>query len=201
MRNGDGLSEESDERRAALEGAIAALDGCLARLERFVRTLSVEEFTGRDHSLVQSGISGSIGSHVRHILDHVEAAASVHDAVAGVDYDQRERGRPSERVPALSAERIVETRNRLSALRGLSPAHPMQVKMMVTPDAPGVTLVSSLARELAFVWHHAVHHCAYIDLLAHHVGVSSRTGVGVAPSTQAYAKSRTASAPVILAGE
>lgn len=201
LRKGDVLSELSDERREALDGALTALEGCLVRLERFVRALSQAEFTGHDQSVVAAGLSGSIGSHVRHILDHLEALLSGHDSPSGVDYDARERGGPTERVPSLALARIAQIRGRLHGLRCVRGAHPLHVKMMTSKDAPGVTLVSTFARELVFVWHHAVHHCAYIDLLAHHAGLTERTGVGIAPSTEAFVQLRRGAESLVTAGE
>jgi len=62
------------------------------------------------------------------------------------------------------------------------------VRTLVAIDGPVVEAVSSVARELAFVVSHTIHHNAQIALLAHRLG-SSRLPrrFGVAPSTPALA--------------
>lgn len=60
---------------------------------------------------------------------------------------------------------------------------PVRVRVMVSGDGAETELVSSLARELAFATHHAVHHQAMMRAIAGEFGVEASSDFGKAPST------------------
>jgi len=126
--------------------------------------------------------SGSIGAHVRHCLDHVSAlVAGIPDG--RLSYDDRVRGTVAETDRAAALTRIREmTRNVLD----LDPRLMSRcIRLRVRLDAQGTSteVQSTLARELAFVISHTIHHKATIALLLSEVGTDLPSRFGVAPST------------------
>ena len=122
-------------------------------------------------------VSGCVGGHVRHCLDHV--AALVRGLENGhVDYDARVRGTAIEsRRDAALAEigRLIE---RLQGIARCTPDTPVWVDLGSLDLAP-----STLARELAFISSHTIHHFALVALLLHDMGVRVPPRFGYAPST------------------
>lgn len=128
------------------------------------------------------GVSGSIGAHVRHTIDHV--VALVEPASPGlVDYDTRRRGTEVERHRRAGTREL----RRLAAVLRRIPAHrsasPLKVDAVIDPSGRRVTLDSTLGRELLFVLSHTVHHQAIIALLLAERGRSTPERFGLAPST------------------
>ena len=122
-------------------------------------------------------VSGSIGGHVRHCLDHVAALA--HGVRRGrIDYDARVRGTAIEsRQDAARGEiaRLVDGLRRMDS-------HSADLPVWV--DVGGADLApSTLGRELAFVCSHTIHHFAILALLLHDRGVRVPPRFGYAPST------------------
>jgi uncharacterized damage-inducible protein DinB len=125
-------------------------------------------------------VSGSIGEHVRHILDHIAAFASA--SVSEVlSYDHRERGTAVEQDRRAALRRIADLTATLTA-QPPDLRTPVLVRTLVSRDQE-VTCASTLGRELAFVISHTIHHQAIVGLLlaARHEHVP--TGFGLAPST------------------
>ena len=154
------------------QAALFALADLLTDTARVVAQLAPEEYTDSD----VPGISGSIGGHVRHCLDHVRALELGIERGL-VDYDARRRDIGIEREREAAALSLLAAASRL-----------LVVRTLVAIDGPVVEAVSSVARELAFVVSHTIHHNAQIALLAHRLG-SSRLPqrFGVATSTPALA--------------
>ena len=74
---------------------------------------------------------------------------------------------------------------------------PIQVSANLLVEGKSVTnwTGSTVQRELMYVLSHTVHHYAIISLLALQSGVKLDAEFGVAPSTLAYRRQRTACAP------
>jgi uncharacterized damage-inducible protein DinB len=163
--------------------AVRALAELLKDTARVVAQLAPEEYTESD----VPGISGSIGGHVRHCLDHVRALELGIDRGL-VDYDARRRdvGIESEREVAVRS--LLAAASRLNEVPREALSRMVVVRGLIATDGTVVEAVSSVARELAFVVSHTIHHNAQIALLAHRLG-SSRLPhrFGVAPSTPALA--------------
>lgn len=163
--------------------AFSALADLLHEMARVVSQLAPEEYTDSD----VPGISGSIGGHVRHCLDHVRAleAGVEHGRI---DYDTRAR------QTALEYDREAAVLTLMSAAaraRQIDPAlllRRVTVRALLSRQGHSVEAESSIARELAFVVSHTIHHSAQIALLAHRIG-SSRLPArfGLAPSTPGLA--------------
>ncbi len=123
----------------------------------------------------------TLGRHLRHILDHYQAL--LEGCGAGrIDYESRERAPGLEREPALALERLSEIRDGLARLTEHS-STPLQLTYPVEEGGVSLSLTTSLARELAFLTSHAVHHMALLGLLAQQLGVALPDDFGVHPST------------------
>jgi hypothetical protein len=159
------------------QAALFALADLLTDTARVVAQLAPEEYTDSH----VPGISGSIGGHVRHCLDHVRALELGIERGL-VDYDARRRDIGIEREREAAALSLLQT------IPDEALGRMVVVRTLVAIDGPVVEAVSSVARELAFVVSHTIHHNAQIALLAHRLG-SSRLPrrFGVAPSTPALA--------------
>ena len=127
-------------------------------------------------------VSGSVGEHVRHCLDHVSSFTA---ALAGeeLSYDRRLRGTTVEMDPRTAVNEIERLFTRLERSAPTPPDHPVTISALVEARKPPVTMRSTVARELAFVVHHTIHHCALIALLVEWQGGRVPHGFGVAPST------------------
>lgn len=160
----------------------APLVEILEELRAVIRTLNDVEFTRPMGPLF---LDATIGGHVRHCLDHVRAIVDGHDTGA-IDYDHRERGTAIERSAA-AAE--AECGSLASSLRGLSRVESnrgARVSVMPRRDGEPVELGSTLARELAFVLSHTVHHNAMIRGMVTSLGRPLPKAFGYAPSTLAH---------------
>ncbi len=163
--------------------AALVLEQCAA----FVESLPDTVFTAE--ALTVRG--GTIGKHVRHLIDHYRAAidAAMPDA-APIDYDHRERDVPMEtdRSAALGAIRAEQAR-----ARGLTPAalaRPVRVRVMLSAAGEEAVLDSTVGREVAFATHHAVHHQAMMRTIAAEFGIQASVEFGKAPSTLNHERTR-----------
>lgn len=159
---------------AALTAAAALLDQCRA----FVRSVPAAAYTAPCPLMFDA----TIGQHVRHALDHFAAALSAIDG-ATIDYDHRQRDTAIERDPAEAARAIDAL---IAALRAVPPAgasRTVAIRIMLSGTGDECELGSTLAREIAFATHHAVHHHAMMATIARSIGAQVPPGFGKAPST------------------
>ena len=130
-----------------------------------------------------AGVSGSIGGHVRHCLDHVRALESGLDRGL-VDYDARRRDTVVERDRDRAVQLLTAAAARLGTIPDATLPRVVVVRSLLAADGPVVEAASSVSRELAFVISHTIHHHALIALLAERLGCGCLAGrFGVAPST------------------
>lgn len=155
--------------------ACEALGGCEAVLSR------LPEGAMTTPSRVLSG--GTIGKHVRHVVDHYAAALAALDTGGVIDYDKRERDVPSEKDRAAALAVLAATASRLRGLSGEDLDRPVRVRVMIDGTGREMELSSTLGRELAFATHHAVHHQAFVGAIAAELGVKVEAEFGRAPST------------------
>lgn len=142
--------------------------------------MSIDDETYVAHPIAR--VSGSIGEHVRHCLDHIAALAG---ASAGVplSYDRRERGTAVERDPAEALRLIMRLKSAVARWGPRSMDEPLCVTSMLTASGDSVTGWSTLGRELAFVNAHTIHHQAMIAVLLSIAGLDAPESLGLAPST------------------
>lgn len=145
------------------------------------------EFIGRlppaTYSAPSAAVAGStIGQHVRHALDHFAAAAGAIDG-AVIAYDHRERDTPIEHDPAAALAKMAALERAMAQVDAAAGAAPVRIRVMLSGAGDEATLASTLARELAFATHHAIHHHAMIATIAREHGAEPPAGFGRAPST------------------
>ena len=155
-----------------------ALDRLLDDLGAVLIGVTPEIYTAR----AVVGVSGSIGEHVRHALDHIAALLSCPPA-AMLTYDRRQRGTAVETDPSVALRHILRLKAALVPCAARSLDEPMQVAFMVSTSGESLASWSTLARELAFVFSHTIHHQAMIALLLSLQGLQTPDRFGYAPST------------------
>ena len=153
--------------------------------------LDVETFTRP----IPPGKSG-IGSHLRHEADFVRAF--LEGVRAGrIDYDARRRDARLEREPALAVQRLQELIDELRAL-DLGRTADLERALLVRSEAPAGCapqehwFPSTVGRELAALVSHTVHHHALVALALCEFGLEPPAEFGVAPSTLAHWRARSA---------
>jgi uncharacterized damage-inducible protein DinB len=140
--------------------AFCALADVLAQVTDVVRTLSDRDYRAPG----PVGVSGSIGQHVRHCLDHVHALE--HGTRTGaIDYDTRERGGSIESDRHVAIRTLDTTASRLRQLDGRLLYAGIHVTTQLTTSGERLVVPSSIGRELAFVISHTVHHSATINVM------------------------------------
>ena len=127
-------------------------------------------------------VSGSIGEHVRHCLDHVSALLAA-DSSTTLSYDRRQRGTTVETDPAKAVRQILRLKRGIEAWSTRSLDETIRVTSMISPSGAAVTGWSTLARELAFVVSHTIHHQAIIGVLLAIHGHAVPDRFGHSPST------------------
>jgi len=128
-----------------------------------------------------SGGAGSIGAHVRHNLNFVEAV------IAGItsrsiDYANRSRDRRIETERLAAVAKIDELIARIESI-SLDLAMPLTITSEIDV---AISHSSSLGRELEFVISHTIHHHALIKERLQHLGIEFDETFGIAPSTLEY---------------
>jgi len=159
---------------AALAAAAVLLEQC----RDFVATITPGAYT----TPCELMFNGTIGQHVRHALDHFNAALAGLDG-ATIDYDHRQRDTVIERDPSAAARAIDDILAVLDGAPESSPDRGVTVRVMISSEGDECELGSTFAREIAFAAHHAVHHHAMIAAIAHTLSVPVPPGFGKAPST------------------
>ena len=155
----------------------------LGQVRELVMRMSPQLYARRMEDLA----CGSMGQQVRHVVSYYDAFLR---ASSTVDYDKRERQQAMENSPALAVGRLTETAELLTnwAEGSRPPDRRITVRESCIKDLVWVTteLPSSLARELAFLGSHTVHHMAIMAMLARGVGVQPAADFGVAKATRQY---------------
>jgi uncharacterized damage-inducible protein DinB len=129
-------------------------------------------------------VSGSIGEHVRHCLDHVSAFTA---ALSGdeLSYDHRLRGTTLEIEPRTAVDEIERLFVRLARVPPTSLDRQITLTALVAAGRPPLTTRTTIGRELAFVVQHTIHHFALVAVLVEWQGGRVPHGFGLAPSTAA----------------
>lgn len=165
--------------------AVRALVGLLHQLFDLVETLTDDEYACKPVGVVES----SIGGHVRHNLDHVEAL--LRGLRTGeVCYDHRDRGTDIERDRVAALEALLRLERQLLTFPWAGVPPLLRLSALVAPDLPPVETATTPERELAFVVSHTVHHNALIAVMAKLLGAGLPAEFGYAPSTIVHKRSR-----------
>ena len=155
-----------------------ALRDLLDEIEALLTEVPPSVYSAR----VASPVSGSIGEHVRHCLDHVSALLGS-DPSLTLSYDRRHRGTAVETDRLEALRQIVELQSAVDSWSTRSLDEPICVTSMIAQSGGSVTGWSTLARELAFVVSHTIHHQAMIAVLLFIHGYAVPGRFGHSPST------------------
>jgi len=182
------MTTKRDTRRLA-ESNVAFLEQGLALLERI------------GDEVYQSGpppfARGGIGAHLRHVIDHYECFLAGLET-GRVDYDLRERDAELERDRGRALHRLGDLRGSFERLAQRDVERPLAVAMdcgevelersprQAPARVSAVWSDSSVARELAFLVSHTVHHYALVGAMLRLQGIEPGRDFGVAPSTLTY---------------
>jgi uncharacterized damage-inducible protein DinB len=158
--------------------AASPMEALLAQLAWVVRRLDHAQYVAER----MQGISGSVGGHVRHCLDHVSAL--VEAASSGrIDYDNRRRGTAVELCRLAALTEIQRVTRDVRAMTALNLQRPVEVASVLDASGTSVVAPSSVGRELAFVVSHTIHHLAVIALLLRDLSIDVPARFGYAPTT------------------
>ena len=168
---------------AAAERSHATLARLLDELAAVLQQVSATAYTAKSFPRV----SGSIGQHVRHILDHVAGLCAT--ARSGVlSYDWRERGTDVEADLSAALRTIRHLQRTLAQLDDCDENAPITLTSVVAHGTAPVAARSTLAREILFVISHTIHHQALIAVLLSAAGRGVPDAFGLAPSTPLSAR-------------
>lgn len=164
----------SDEANLAIEALVQELE----RLADVIRSCTSEQYP-----LVLADLQcGSLGGHVRHVVDHVMALLSAESET--MTYDNRCRGTDVEYQVSSGLDAIRIAQEQLRAIQFASD-RPLRVDAVVGLPSQSVAMSSSWGRELLFVLSHTIHHNAIVGVLARQMAIATPCHLGVAPSTLA----------------
>jgi hypothetical protein len=148
-------------------------------LKRAVETIeSVDDLTYRR----SANGTGSVGEQFRHNLDFLNTFLKG-IAIGKIDYTDRERDQRVERGRRYAAERFELAICRLSSLNVRELAGIVSVRSELDRSS---WLVSSVLREMEFVFSHTIHHHALIAEKLSGFGIFVGKDLGVAPSTSEH---------------
>jgi uncharacterized damage-inducible protein DinB len=160
-----------------------ALGALLLELREVIANLTTEQYSQKPVGPVKA----SIGSHLRHSLDHLESALLFGD-FDDLTYDQRRRGTPVETDRAAALAKIDDLMAVLDERSSgiLSASRSMTLNAMVAAEGEPVTVQSTTDRELLFVFSHTLHHNALIRVMVELLGGQVPERFGYAPATLAF---------------
>lgn len=126
------------------------------------------------------GVSNSVGAHVRHSLDHIEALLD--GARSGlVDYEHRKRD--LDVANDRQAARALIGRLEHQLLASADFRSDLQLRVVLDSTGLAARVATSFERELAFVLSHTIHHNSLIAVVAAALGVLLPEYFGYAPAT------------------
>ncbi|MDH5654569.1 MAG: DinB family protein [Spirochaetia bacterium] len=168
------------------EGDLMKLNSCnalcslLDELKGILSGLEDEDYSEVHSEVFQS----SIGTHIRHILDHIKIFIESVASCTDINYDQRERGGAIENFREDAIEEIENFILRLNLL-SFQESDRVNIKSMLLPGH-SVSFVSSAGRELLFLISHIIHHNAVIAAILKEKNLAVPKYFGYAPSTIEY---------------
>jgi uncharacterized damage-inducible protein DinB len=162
----------------ATAAAVTALTRSLDDLADLLSRMSDETYAWKP----SGGASGSIGAHVRHVLDHVTVLVD-RSRQRTVTYDRRERDTLVEQSRHAGLEAVRRASDRLAAFMDTPLDEMLTLEALVAHGQPPIAVSTSLARELVFALQHTIHHQAIIAVLLQQIGIATPSRFGYAPAT------------------
>lgn len=175
--------EQSSSAARTCAALVDAIRAVLTQLRIALESLSDTQYTARP----VGNIDSSIGGHVRHCLDHIASICSAEKADT-LDYDLRERGTTVECDRQCAIREVDRLHDRLSAWSDADINRRIDLTVTLSGDGTRAVVSTTLARELAFVHSHTIHHNATISTMAKSLGAALPDRFGFAPATLAYMK-------------
>lgn len=166
-------SKKNDLRHVCL-----AADAILDQAEQYIDRVDSDQYVHA--SVVVPG--GTIGKHIRHMLDHFRCAITT-DCQEPIDYDHRRRGGSVEEDRDAAKREIATLRSLLGGLEADDLSETVTTRVMLCGDGHTADLQSTRAREIFFAMHHAIHHNAILKAIGLELGFQCPEGFGTAPST------------------
>jgi uncharacterized damage-inducible protein DinB len=160
---------------------IRSLLAVLGQLRQLLLRMTDEQYVMKPAEV----ISSSVGGHVRHCLDHVEALLSGVDT-GELNYDHRQRGTDVETCRPAALRALAALEGAVRKITHLPASYPLQLEVLLAGKGPSVVVDTSLGRELVFVMSHTIHHNALIGVIARRLGVPVPERFGYAPSTLSF---------------
>eukprot|EP00126_Sphaerothecum_destruens_P007475 Sdes_comp19870_c0_seq5m12149 len=115
--------------------------------------------------------SGTIGKHIRHSLDHWNHILNYLSKDSElINYDNRKRGNFVESDRQFACKALLNTCDNLGKISPFQLSQTVEISVMVPNCESHLKLSSTLAREIWFACHHAIHHCAMIKNLLKEFG-------------------------------
>lgn len=124
--------------------------------------------------------NGTIGQHVRHIIEFYQSILETNGSV--ICYDDRKRNLELEMNPTFAISTINCAVTQIELLGNDCSLH-LKGNYSETDEAASQNIKTSLAREMAYAFDHTVHHLALCKIALKHLGVNVHPDLGVAPST------------------
>lgn len=173
---------------AALMAPVGAPQDALVRLlddlAAVVLGSSAEVYTARP----LPGVSGSVGQHVRHVLDHVTSLVTARP-YGSITYDRRERGTSIETDRSAALRAMLRLKPLVTGLTDEVLDAPVVVSAVLERGRESDSARSTFRRELFCVIDHTIHHQALIAVLLAIAGEGVPEAFGFAPSTPAPGRS------------
>ncbi len=151
----------------------------------------LKEIQTEDYQLaMQPHLSGSIGKHIRHVIDHYLALEQgLLDGL--VDYNQRHRNSNIEASPSVALDSLKAIINWLENITSEELESSVTVRSEVSiSETLNIQCHSTLAREILFVSSHAIHHFSLISVARSLQGYDVPQYFGYAPATISYLTGR-----------
>ncbi len=164
----------------------AALGVLLKQLDSLLSDITPHQYTASAGDVF---MNATVGGHVRHALDHIAALAVLDNPDSTpirLDYEHRVRGTAIETDTLAARAEAVRLTALIARIATAPPSRAVDVLAAPSRSAAPLTLNSTLARELAFVLSHTIHHCAILRIMLAARGISVPADFGFAPSTLAY---------------
>jgi len=160
---------------------------CVLPLVTVLRQLAnlLDDMTDEQYRSTPAGFTSTIGGHVRHCLDHVDALLSALPQ-GRLDYDNRQRGTAAETCRQAALNAITRQEGQLREWTQSAEEHPLRLTVLMNSVLPAFAFGTTLGRELAFVLSHTIHHNALIAVMAGALGLAMPERFGYAPSTLAH---------------
>lgn len=153
--------------------------------ELFLQTVTADSY----QKTLTPYFSSSAGEHMRHILDHFISLMNGYQQQL-VDYDHRNRKSNIESDHQLALQQLRSIKQWILTLQESQLNKAFNIKTEVSiSEKKSAHIPSTLARELAFVTSHAVHHFSIIAIAMQMQDLTLDKNFGIAPATASYLRS------------